>query len=224
MARNFSRRNVMTKGTAVVYLIMGVVVILFSVMGIGLSVYNYSYAQRAMSEGDEVYATYTEKWSETKTKTSKSKHGTRKKTKTTYYYANATYTYNGQKYDCHKLSVNSSTKVGDTVRLYVLPENPAKYIRPGQDMGWLIVVIACGMFIIMGGSFVMIGIKNRHAPSRREYISQNTPLADTYNPNTTYQGYNGNFNTYNPNNTYQDYNNNFDTYNSYQENNNNNRW
>ena len=221
MARNFSRRNVMTKGTAVVYLIMGVVVILFSVMGIGLSVYNYSYAQRAMSEGDEVYATYTEKWSETKTKTSKSKHGTRKTTKRTYYYANATYTYNGQTYNCHKLSVNFSTKVGDTVKLYVLPENPAKYIKPGQNMGWLIVVAACGMFILMGSSFVVIGVKNRHAPSRRDFLSRNVQLA-----NTTYQGYNDNFDTYN-NNSYQGYNSNFDTYNSnnsYQGNNNNNRW
>ena len=221
------------KSSVIVCGILGAVILLFSSICIFISVERYNYAKRAVSEGDSVYATCTQKWSETKTVTRKHKHSLRTKTKTTYYYANAMYIYNDQKYYCNKLSVDSSMQVGDQIHIYVLPENPARYVEPGDRTVSLFSVILYAAMIIFGVTLVFSAIsqsrrlKKYRSAQNLNSTYQNNGMNNTYqgynNPNNTYQDYNA------PNNTYQGYNNSNNTYQGYNDSNNtyqghNNQW
>ena len=232
MARR--RRVVMNGSTAKGSIIAGIVFILIAIIMAGSMAYEISYAQKAMSEGVSVSAVCTKRWSETKTTSHKSKTHTTTTTKHTYYYANADYTYNGQKYNCSKLSVDSGTRVGDIITLYILPENPGKYIQPGKTTFSISLSIMCLVFFSMGASAVSRGVAYRKRvqrggytvgisqPANNIYQSNNggmtayNGLANQYSPNNTYQGYND----YNPNSTYQGYNDTpNNTYQSYNDNN-----
>ena len=212
------RRNgseiVMNAQTSRLGSIMGIIIILISLTIWGVSVYNFNYAKKAVTEGVSISATCTKTWSETKTRTHKSKYGSSRKTKTTSYYANASYMYGGQNYHCNKLSVSSSTKVGSSIGIYILPENPAKYVQ-SADMGSLLITsLICGVMTLMGTSGVTAALRYRkNSANRQNYLSSNiqpvnpvpqTMYNNSYNPNNTYRGYDG---RYNPNNTYQGYNN-----------------
>ena len=230
MARR--RRVVMNGSTAKGSIIAGIVFILIAIIMAGSMAYEISYAQKTMSEGVSVSAVCTKRWSETKTTRHKSKGHTTKTTKHTYYYANADYTYNGQEYNCHKLSVDSGTQVGDTIRLYILPENPAKYIQPGKATFSIPLAVICVVFFSMGVSAVSRGVAYRKRvqrgygadilqPANNIYQSNNggmtayNEFSNQYSPNNTYQGYNDcnsnnsyqGYNGYNPNSTYQGYDN-----------------
>ena len=240
--RHLSGNLIMNRNVAKSYMVIGIVLLFFSLAFAWWGFDNYNYAQRAVSEGDSVYATCTNKWSETKTTTHKSKYGSRKKTQHTYYYADAVYTYQGQKYNCTKISVDSSTKVGDNILVYVMPENPSRYVVPGQQYSSFGTIILFIVLAVMGISTISVAVRSLI------YINQNggkLPVSESYdgtinvtypsysnnqyNPNNTYQGYDNQYNQnntyggqYNPNNTYQGYDNNpNNTYNGY---NINNRW
>jgi len=225
--------GISSKRAATVCGIIGAVILLFSAILIFIAVDRYNYAKRAVSEGESIYATCTQKWSETKTRTHKSKSGSKKRTTTTYYYANAEYTYNGQKYYCNKLSVSSSTQVGTKINIYVLPENPARYVEPGDQNISLSGIIFFASMIVVGMSLVFSAISANRRFNRYGSVQNlnstyhNNGMNNTYqgynNPNNTYQGYN------NPNNTYQGYNNPNNTYQGYNDSNNtyqghNNQW
>lgn len=215
-----SSGRISSKREAMVCGIIGVIVLLISAVLIFFAVDRYNYAKRAVSEGESIYATCTNKWSETKTKTHKSKHGSRTKTTTTYYYADAVYNYNGVTYHCSKLSVDSSMQVGKQIQIYVLPENPARYVEPKEQSVSLTGVIFYAVMVLMGSTLLFSAISaNRRLNKYGSLTAPVQPLNNTYqgynNPNNTYQGYND------PNNIYQGYNDPNNTYNGY---NSNNRW
>ena len=216
-------RGIPNKRAAMVCGVIGAMILLFSAILIFIAVDRYNYAKRAVSEGESIYATCTQKWSETKTRTHKSKHGSRKRTTTTYYYANAEYMYNGQKYYCNKLSVNSSTQVGTKINIYVLPENPARYVEPGDQNISLSGIIFFASMIVVGMSLVFSAISANRRFNRYGSVQNLNSTYHNNGMNNTYQGYNDSNNTYqgynNPNNTYQGYNNPNNTYQGH-----NNQW
>ena len=110
MARRRNYRNfIVNEKTAKVYGVAGAVFIFISVILVGISVYNFNYAQRAVSEGDSVNAVCTKKWSESKRTRHKVNGVVTKSTVNTSYYADATYIYGGQTYYCHRLSSDAAT-------------------------------------------------------------------------------------------------------------------
>lgn len=226
MARRRTRKLILSERAARIYGIVGVIFILISGILAGIAVYNFSYAQRVISEGESISAVCTKTWSETKTTTTKKSGKTKKKTKHTYYYADATYLYKDQYYDCHRLSADSNTKVGDYIRVYVLPENPGKYVQPEQKSDWFPMIIAFGFTALMGISMVSTAISNLRRFRKYGYIDNTTYQTDNsmntcrnyhnsmgnqYDFGNTYQNYdnqyNNNYQGYNPNNSYQGYDN-----------------
>lgn len=182
--------------------IIGVVMIIVSIVVYSVSIGEYNYAKNARENGDVVYASCTYKWSETKTTRTKTGTKNHKKTKTTthtYYYANAKYNYQDNVYECYKLSVSSSTKVGDAIKIYVLPEHPEKYVQEGTETISLLTIITFSFLPLLGISCLSVPISN--ARRKRKYgITSNTVpqnvngnnINNSNNPNNTYSGYNNN--------------------------------
>lgn len=234
MARRNARNFITNEKTARIYGIVGVIFILISVILVGISVYNFSYAQRAVSEGESISAVCTKKWSETRTSAVKKSGGIKKKTKHIYYYADATYLYKGQYYDCKRLSVDSNTKIGDYIRVYVLPENPGKYVQPEQKGQWFPMILAFGITSIIGISMLSTSISSirrfreygyienntyQNNNGMNTYQNYNTGMENQYNFGNTYQNYDNQYN-----NTYQGYNGGYNSNNSYQGYDNHNQW
>lgn len=234
MARSRARNFIVNEKTARIYGTAGVIFILLSVILVGISVYNFNYAQRAISEGESISAVCTKKWSESKRTRHKVNGVVTKSTVNTSYYADATYIYGGQTYYCHRLSSNAATQVGDYIRVYVLPENPGKYVQPEQKSDWFPMIIAFGFTALIGISMLSTSISSIRR--FRKYGDNSIPqITGSYHNgiNNTYQNYNNQYSTntyqgydnqYNPNNTYQNYDNQYNPNNSYQGYDNHNQW
>lgn len=185
-----SKNVILNEKTAKIYAIVGLAFIVISLILLGTSINNFNYAQRVIAEGDAVNATCTRKWSETKKKSHKV---------IDYYYADATYTYGGNIYSCNRLSVDPYTQVGDDIRVYVLPENPAKYVQPKQKSNWFPMIIAFGATTVVGISMLYTAISSiRHI---RKYGNTSLEMISDNNGsiNNTHQNYR---NQYNPYDTY----------------------
>lgn len=76
--------------------------------------------------------------------------------------ASVIYEYEGQTYGGPLSSYNSSMREGDTVQIYVNPENPAEFASGGADFIWMIFGPVGALFFFMGiGFFVFIIRKNK---------------------------------------------------------------
>ena len=207
--KSSSRRRKMSSKWASFWCgIIGVVMIIVSIVVYSVNIGEYVYAKNARENGDVVYASCTSKWSETETTRSKTGTKNHRKTKTTthtYYYANAKYNYQDNVYECHKLSVSSSTKVGDAIKIYVLPEHPEKYVQDGTETISLLTIITFSFLPLLGISCLSVPISNARR-KRRYGITSNTVSQNVSNNSYNYNNNMNNSN--NPNNTYSGYDNN----------------